>query len=77
MKAVWLEGAKDKAARRQEVLNYRNAFDDLTSLLQRKYKRKDAVRNYENPNWMAEQISVNEYNAVLEDILKLITLTKD
>jgi|TARA_R110000822_G_scaffold95967_2_gene218887 hypothetical protein len=78
MKQVWFRGTKseDKDKRRIEVLNYRNAFDSLTEILNTHYKKKEGVRDYETPNWEFRQIAVNEYNRVLEDILELIDLNK-
>jgi|TARA_R110000824_G_scaffold125014_1_gene283911 hypothetical protein len=78
MQTVWLRGVpqEDKDRRRSEVLGYKNAFDDLKEILEREYKKKISVRDYEVPNWEQRQIAANEYNAVLDDILKLINLTK-
>ena len=79
MLSVWVKGYKteEKEKRKSEVLGYRNAFDDLKKILEQEYKRKDAVRDYEVPNWELRQVSVNEYNQVLDDIFKLITLNKE
>ena len=75
MQAVWLRGVKDseRERRKQEVLSYRNAFDDLREILEQHYVRKEAVRDY-SPGWEYKQIAVNEYNAVLDDLLSLIDL---
>jgi hypothetical protein len=75
MQAVWLRGVKDseRDQRKQEVLSYRNAFDDLREILEQHYVRKEAVRDY-SPGWEYKQIAVNEYNAVLDDLLNLIDL---
>jgi hypothetical protein len=75
MQAVWLRGVKDseRERRKQEVLSYRNAFDDLREILEQHYVRKEAVRDY-SPGWEYKQIAVNEYNAVLDDLLNLIDL---
>jgi hypothetical protein len=75
MQAVWLRGVKDseRDQRKQEVLSYRNAFDDLREILEQQYVRKEAVRDY-SPGWEYKQIAVNEYNAVLDDLLNLIDL---
>lgn len=75
MQAVWLRGVKDseREQRKQEVLSYRNAFDDLREILEQHYVRKEAVRDY-SPGWEYKQIAVNEYNAVLDDLLNLIDL---
>lgn len=79
MKSVWLKGLNGEARekRKQEVLGYRNVFDELKEILERDYKKKDSVRDYETPNWEYRQVAVNEYNQVIDDLLKLITLDKD
>lgn len=79
MLSVWVKGYKteEKEKRKSEVLGYRNAFDDLKRILEQEYKRKNSVRDYEVPNWELRQVSVNEYNQVLDDIFKLITLSKE
>ena len=80
MKQVWFRGTKsseDKEARRKELMSYRNAFDNLRDVLEANYKKKSGVRDYDVPNWEHRQIAVNEYNAVLDDILELINLTKE
>ena len=75
MQAVWLKGLKgeERERRKAEVLSYRNAFDSLREILEQHYLKKDAVRDY-SPGWEYKQIAVNEYNAVLEDLLNLIDL---
>jgi uncharacterized membrane protein len=78
MKTHWLKGYnKDKAKREAEVMAYKNAFDELTLVINQNYLKKEAVRDYSSPNWEIQQIAVNEYNAVLNDILNLIDLTED
>ena len=79
MQTAWVKGLKgqDKEKRRAEVMNYRNAFDALKEILDRDYKKKQSVRDYEAPNWELRQIAANEYNQSLEDLLKLITLDKE
>ena len=61
---------------KEEVLGYRNALDALKEILETDFKKKEAVRDY-SPGWEYKQVAVNEYNQVLTDILKLITVTKD
>lgn len=61
---------------KEEVLNYRNALDALKKILETDFKKKESVRDY-SPGWEYKQVAVNEYNAALSDIIKLITLTKD
>ena len=50
---------------------FRNAFDALEELLSEEFRRKEAVRDY-TPGWEYKQVANNEYNAVLDDVLKLI-----
>ena len=76
MKSVFFKGHPDKEQRLKELASYRNAFDDLKDILQREYRKKP-VREYSDPNWVARQIAVNEYNQVLDDIINLITLEKE
>ena len=79
MKAVWLKGLKGEARkqRQQEVLGYRNAFNELKQILEQEYKKKSSVRDYDTPNWEYRQVAANEYNQVLDDLLKLITIDKE
>lgn len=78
MHTHWIKGltGKKKEQRKAEVLAYRNAFDDLKEILEKHYRKKDCIRDYDAPNWELRQIAANEYNAVLDDILKTITLTE-
>ena len=79
MKAVWLKGLKGTARekRKQEVLAFRYAFDELRKVLEQEYKKKSSVRDYDTPNWEYQQVAVNEYNQVLDDMLNLITIDKE
>lgn len=79
MQAAWVKGLKgpQKEKRKAEVLGYRNAFDSLKEILERDYKKKQSVRDYEAPNWELRQIAANEYNQALDDLIKLITLDKE
>ena len=79
MKAVWLKGLKGEARkkRQQEVLGYRVAFNELKEILEQEYKKKSSVRDYDTPNWEYQQVAVNEYNQVLDDMLNLITIDKE
>ena len=74
MHSAWFKGTKDKEARRKEVMGYRNGFDALKEILERDFKKKENVREYSDPQWVHKQMAVNEYNQVLEDLLKLITI---
>ena len=78
MNQSWYTDRKqDKEQRKAEVMAYKNAFDDLTEVIKKNYVKKAAVRKYDTDNWHIQQIAVNEYNAVIDDILNLIDLTKD
>lgn len=72
MDARWLKNGRTK----EEVLRYKNAFDTLKEILESEFKKKEAVRDY-SPGWEYKQISVNEYNQSLSDLIKFIDLTKD
>jgi hypothetical protein len=77
MQAKWLSGLNgpDRDRRKVEVMGYRNAFDDLRQILEQHYLKRDAVRDY-SLGWEYKQVAVNEYNAVLDDILNLIDLNR-
>lgn len=74
MDSRWLTGVKDKEQQKKKVTTYKPAFAALTEVLEKQLKKKDACRDYNSPNWAYEQISVNEYNQALADVLKLINL---
>lgn len=78
MHTHWIKGltGEEKEKRKAEVLAYRNAFDDLREILEKHYRKKECIRDYDVPNWELRQIAANEYNAVLDDILKTINLTE-
>lgn len=72
MDVRWLKNGRTK----EEVLRHKNAFDTLKEVLESEFKKKEAVRDY-SPGWEYKQISVNEYNQSLDDLIKFITLTKE
>jgi len=61
---------------KEEVLRFRPALEALSEILVTDFKKKEADRDY-SPGWEHRQIATNEYNAVLNDILKLLTIEKD
>ena len=61
---------------KEEVKRFRPALEALKEILETDYLKKEAVRDY-SPGWEYKQIAVNEYNAAIEDILKLVTIEKD
>lgn len=79
MLATWVKGlrAEAKEKRIKEVMGYQNAFDELKKILEKEFKKKPCVRDYEIPNWEIRQVAVNEYNQAVDDLIKLITLEKD
>ena len=74
MDTKWVQGHQDKAARTAKVKGYKPALNELKEILEKHYKKKECVRDYDAPNWEYRQIAVNEYNQVLDDIIKLITI---
>lgn len=77
MKSVWLAGfssKEDKERRTQQIKSFKPAFEELKSILEQEFKRKESVRDYDVPNWEYRQIAVNEYNQVLRDVIDLITI---
>lgn len=73
MHTAWTKGYKDREDRKKRVLGYRPALDDLKEIIERDFKKKEAVRDY-SPGWEYKQVAVNEYNQVIDDILKLIDI---
>lgn len=77
MHSAWLRNHKDKQKRRQEVQGALWAFNMLKEVLEEEFRRKENVRDYDDPQWVHKQIAVNEYNQALDDLLKLITFEKE
>lgn len=71
MQSVWLEGFKDKKARKEKVKSFREAFRELNQILEK--KKKTAERDY-GPGWKEKQIAVNEWNAAVETLQKLLNV---
>lgn len=65
-----------RKASKEEILSYKRAFDFLKEILETDIKKKDAVREYA-PGWEYKQIAVNEWNAALSDLIKILTIEKD
>jgi hypothetical protein len=79
MHSIWVKSVKpaDKANRIKEVQGYATAFAELKQILEKEFKKKPCVRDYEVPNWDIRQVAVNEYNQALDDLIKIITLSKE
>ena len=61
---------------KEEVDRFRPALEALKEILETDFLKKEAVRDY-SPGWEYKQIATNEYNAVLSDVIKLLTVEKD
>lgn len=75
MQSAWTKGLKgpEKAERIKEVLSFRTAFEELAQVIRGNLKKKEAVRDYKD-GWVERQIATNEYNAAIDDLLRLISL---
>lgn len=75
MHHAWTKGLKGdkKEERVAQVTAYKTAFDDLGEVIRATLKKRESDRNY-NEGWANRQIAANEYNAALEDILRIIDL---
>lgn len=77
MKVAWLKGHTNKDERRKQVASYKNAYDELAKVIHREFVKKEAYRDYSDPGWQAKQIAINEYNAVVDQVLELIDLNQE
>ena len=77
MQSAWTKGLKgpEKAERIKEVSSFRTAFEELTKVIRGSLKKKEAVRDYTD-GWVERQIATNEYNAAIDDLLRLIHLNR-
>ena len=72
MDSRWAKNGHSK----EDVRRFIPALLALKEILETDFLKKEAVRDY-SPGWEYKQIAINEYNAVLSDILKLVTIEKD
>lgn len=61
---------------REDVRRFKTALDALKEILESDFLKKEADRDY-SPGWEHRQIAINEYNQVLSDVIKLVTIEKD
>ena len=76
MDAKWFPGIsspEQKEQRKKTLKGYKRAFTELEVILSSRMKAT-AVRDYDVPGWNERQIARNEYNACLQDIIKLIKI---
>ena len=72
MDSRWAKNGHSK----EDMRRFIPALNALKEILETDFLKKEAVRDY-TPGWEFKQIAVNEYNAVLSDIIKLVTIEKD
>ena len=74
MNSTWFKGYKtaEKEARKKELLSYKNAFEELTKVLEKEFE--ESVPDYNNPSWSHSQADVNGANRKLRQVLDLINL---
>ena len=72
MDSRWAKNGHSK----EDMRRFIPALNALKEILETDFQKKEAVRDY-SPGWEFKQIAVNEYNSVLQDILKLVTIEKD
>ena len=72
MDSRWAKNGYSK----EDMRRFIPALNALKEILETDFLKKEAVRDY-SPGWEFKQIAVNEYNSVLQDILKLVTIEKD
>jgi hypothetical protein len=72
MQSAWIKAGHS----REDVKRFKTALDALKDILESDFKKKEADRDY-SPGWEQRQIAINEYNAVLTDVIKLVTIEKD
>lgn len=78
MKVDWFAGTKaeHKETRRKEVESYKNAFEDLKSILEG-WEESGGKTDYDCPSWSHKQADRNGANRMLRKVINLISITKD
>jgi hypothetical protein len=75
MHTKWFKNCKteeEREKRKQELLSYRNAFEELSILLKEQFE--EAAPDYDNPSWSHAQADVNGANRKLKQILNLLEI---
>lgn len=76
MHQKWYRGHRSpaqKAERKNQILNYRNAFDDLRQILLTMEQKPNA--NYNEGDWALKMAHINGANKMLEEVLSIIDMT--
>ncbi len=76
MDTRWFKQQKDKEARKKELLSYRNAFQELSALLEKEFIQEDGP-DYKSNSWAYEQADQNGHNRAIKKVLKLINIKDD
>lgn len=69
MQSAWIKAGHS----REDVKRFKTALDALKDILESDFKKKEADRDY-SPGWEQRQIAINEWNTVIESIIKLIDI---
>lgn len=74
MDTRWYKGVKpeDKERRTKELKSYRNAFDELSVIVESLIK--ESVYDYDSPSWAYKQADQNGANRALREVLNLIKM---
>jgi len=77
MDSRWFRGVPQdqKEKRKKELLQHRNAFDDLREVLEQEFE--SAPADYDCPSWSHKQADINGANRKLRSIMKLLEIKKD
>lgn len=76
MDSRWFKGLTDpdqKESREKEVRSYRNAFEDLSQLIEQ-LKETPKKADYDKASWSHYQADMNGANRMLNQILNIINL---
>ncbi len=75
MNTKWFKGLKqtEKEARRKELLSYRNAFDELTKVIEDNFL-SEVIPDYSKPGWEGELAQKHGERLMALQILRLIKL---
>lgn len=73
METIWTKGHSDVEARRKEILSYRNAFEELSKVLDKEWPEEIKI-DYSEPGWTAHLAHNLGQREAFRRIKKLITL---
>jgi len=77
----WLSGVENPEEFEKKMVEQRELFKRLYTLLEQKQKANDSEQlkkaNYDSPNWHMRQADMVGYNRCLEEIKALLTYTQE